>query len=136
MKQLFLWSIVVLGFVGLAMFGLAQAREAAAQYEYAQAARVRAHGEARAMIINAQAESRLHAAQAATITQAANLPYMVLGVAVIFGSVLFYLVVARPTSPQQIETCIIFFLEPGNSRKEMWQKLDRVKLLLLDRKVD
>lgn len=136
MKQSFLWSIVVLGFVGLAMFGLAQAREAAAQYEYAQAARERARGEAQAMIINAQAESRLHAAQAATITQAANLPYMILGVAVIFGSILFYLVVTRPTSPQQIETCIIFFLEPQNSRKEMWQQLDRVKLLLLDRKVD
>lgn len=128
MRQLFLWLIVSLGFVALIMFGLAQAREAAAQHEYAQAVRVRARGEAQAMIINAQAESRLHAAQAATITQAANLPYVVLGVVVIFGSVMLYLVVARPTSSQQIErieTRIIFVLEPGNSRKEMWQRLDQ-----------
>lgn len=131
MRQLFLWSIIVLGFVGLMMFGLAQAREAATQYEYAQAARVRAYGEAQAIIINAQAESRLHAAQAATITQAANLPYVVLGLAVIFGSAMLYLVVARLTQIERAETRIILVLEPQNSRKEMWQQLDQVKLLLL-----
>ncbi len=128
MKQLILWSIVVLGFVALMMFGLAQAREAAAQYEYAQAARVRAYGEAQTMIINAQAESRLHAAQAAIITQAANLPYVVLGMVVVFGSIALYLVVASPRQIEHIETRIIFVLEPGDSRKEMWQRIGRARV--------
>ncbi len=125
MKQLILWSIVVLGFVALMMFGLAQVREAAAQYEYAQAARVRAYGEAQALIINAQTESRLHAAQAAIITQAANLPYVVLGMVVVFGSIALYLVVASPRRVEHIEARIIFVLEPGDSRKEMWQRIGR-----------
>lgn len=128
MKQLILWSIVVLSFVALVMFGLAQAREAAAQHEYAQAARVRARGEAQAMIINAQAESRLHAAQAAIITQAANLPYVVLGIIVVFGSIVLYLVVASPRQIEHIETRIIFVLEPGGSRKEMWQRISRARV--------
>lgn len=125
MKQLILWSIVVLGFAALIMFGLAQTREAAAQYEYAQAARIRAYGEAQALIINAQAESRLHAAQAAIITQAANLPYVILGMVVVFGSIALYLVVASPRQVEHIETRIIFVLEPGDSRKEMWQRISQ-----------
>ena len=122
MKHLFLWLIVVLGLVALLMFGLAQAREAAARHEYARAAAARARGEAQAMIINAQAESRLH-------TQAANLPYVILGVVAIFGSVILYLVVARPTAPQYIErseTRIILVVEPGNSRRVMWRRLSQV----------
>ena len=61
MKQLLLWLMVILSVIILLTAGLSNLNESIAQREYAR-------GQARAMVIQAQGQARLDAAQANAIT--------------------------------------------------------------------
>lgn len=106
---------------------LANLEDSRTNRNYSEAARERARGEAQALIITAQGQARLDAAQAAAITNAAALPAMVL-VAVFFGSMAFvsmaymFYRASIATSPQKIiERHIIYMISPGQSNRETWQ---------------
>lgn len=144
MKEAFGFLIVILVLGVLILFGWARLNDAEANRADAQAAAERARGEARAMIIEAQAESRLHSAQAAAITLASNLPYAVIGVgtvavlAIFIGSLIFLVWLRQsapiyPQQPRRIETRTIILLPAGMSRREFWRMIsaetDEMKLL-------
>jgi hypothetical protein len=90
---------------------------------------VYAQGQAEAMVVRAQAESRLHAAQAAAITSASLLPWGVLAILGLLGLAIVALcivvVVRRPQAgpPVLIERQIVYLPAPGQSRREVWQAL-------------
>lgn len=141
MKEALGFLIVILGLIITLIFGWGRLNDAEANRAYARAAAERARGEARAMVIEAQAESRLHSAQAAAITQSANLPYAVLGVGTVAALVIFigamivivYLRQTAPTyHPRYIETRTVILIPPGTSRREFWRLMsqaDQVKAL-------
>ncbi len=130
MKQAILWIIVIVGLVAVVLYGLSSLNESAANKAYAQ-------GQARAMIIEAQGQSRLDSAQAAAITASANIPYVVLALALasMFGSaclVVAIIAIQRQSSQtriERIETRTVFVLGVG-SRRDLWRQLsDNAKLL-------
>jgi len=121
-KQFLLWLIVILGLVSLILYASTAYNEAAANKYYAQ-------GQARAMVIAAQGQARLDAAQAGAVTLAAMLPYAVLGLSVLvtFGGLALLLVLKQAAAPVQrvikIETRTIILLQPGQSRRQVWRAL-------------
>lgn len=116
MKQFLSWSVVLLGMIALIVLLLSSYNESAANKYYAQ-------GQARAMIIEAQA--RLDSAQASAVNSAVMLPYVVLGVAIVFGSAGLVLAVVilrqQPGGVTRIERIIL--LPSGQSHHQMWQIL-------------
>ena len=137
MKQLLSWLIVILGLIALITFGLSALNESAANKAYAK-------GQARAMVIEAQAQARLDSAQANAINQAANLPYLILALITVFGSAILVLAVVilrqqQTSIPTRIEREIlietrIIFLPAGQNRRQMWQTLsDNQQKLLANR---
>lgn len=129
------WLVLLIVSVMLGMLVLTQLNDSATNRANAQAAAERARGEARAMVIEAQAESRLSAAQASAITQAANLPYAVLGVGtvaalVIFIGAMMVIVYLRQSAPVETRTVYIM-LPPGQSRREFYKALATYEALPL-----
>lgn len=122
MRQFSLWSVVVLlGMIALIVFGMSSYNESAANKYYAQ-------GQARSMIIEAQSQARLDSAQANAVNLATMLPYVVLGVVVVFGSAGLVLAVVilrqQPGGVTRIERIErVILLSPGQSRHQMWQTL-------------
>lgn len=118
MKQFLSWSVVLLGMIALIVLLLSSYNESAANKYYAQ-------GQARAMIIEAQAQARLDSAQASAVNSAVMLPYVVLGVAIVFGSAGLVLAVVilrqQPGGVTRIERIIL--LPSGQSHHQMWQIL-------------
>jgi len=110
-----------LGLVIIILYGLTAYNEAAANKVYAQ-------GQARAIILEAQGQARLDAAQAGVVTLAAMLPYAVLGlsVLVVFGELAFLLILKQSAAPvQHIETRTIILLQPGQSRRQLYRALSQ-----------
>jgi hypothetical protein len=95
----------------------------------AQANLAYAQGQAEAMVLRAQAESRLHTAQAVAITSASLLPWSVLAILGLLGLAVVALcvvvVVRRPQAapPVLIERRIVYLPAPVQSRREVWQAL-------------
>ncbi len=118
MKQPFSGLVILLGMIALIVLLLSSYNESAANKYYAQ-------GQARAMIIEAQAQARLDSAQASAVNSAAMLPYVVLGVAIVFGSagLVLAVVILRQQSVGITRIERIILLPSGQSRHQMWQTL-------------
>lgn len=119
MKYL-IFLVAILGLVALIIFGLDNYNQSAASKAYAR-------GQARAMILEAQGQARLDAAQANAVNMSAALPYVIIGVVAVFGGVILILAVVILNQQQQhierIETKYVMMLPAGISRRETYQLL-------------
>lgn len=126
MKAL-IWIVNVILLFGLLAYIMTGYNESAASKAYAQ-------GQARAMIIEAQGQARLDSAQANAVNLASTLPYVILGIVVVFGAVILVSAVAmfrQVASPkiERIETRYVLML-PSGSKRQMYQRLgDGIKLI-------
>ena len=107
MKEVIAILIIVGGLAVMIIFGLDRLADAESRKVHAQAALAESQGRARATIIEAQAESRLHAAQASAITSAALIPWGILGVLGLLGlaivALAFVVIARKPQAPPMIE---------------------------------
>jgi len=131
MTKTFAGIFVLLGMAVLILFAVAELSDAAANQTRAETGLAYARGQAEAMVIRAQAESRLTAATASAITSAALLPWGVLGVLGLLGLAIVALcatIVIRPpryAAPQIVERQIILLPPPG-PRRVTWQALSQL----------
>ena len=137
MRKLF-GGLVALLFISLLLvWGLYQLSSAITEQTHAEAVRAEAYGRAEAMVIHAQSESRLSAAQAMATTSAAMLPWGVLGVLGLLGLavVVLALVLAwrRPTKNRSSlpSPIIVYLPAPGQPRRQVWQALHNSQQLKL-----
>ena len=125
MKEVIAILIIVGGLAVMIIFGLDRLADAESRKVHAQAALAESQGRARATIIEAQAESRLHAAQASAITSAALIPWGILGVLGLLGlaivALAFVVIARKPQAPPMIERQIIYVLPEGQPRRELWR---------------
>lgn len=128
MRDLFLWIIVIVLSGGFILYAVSKYNDSAASKAYAK-------GQARAMILEAQGQSRLDSAQANAVNLASMLPYMIVGLVAVFGGAIIILavVIMRQQSEariERIETRYVLLLPQGGSRREMYQLLsDNVRLI-------
>lgn len=123
-----LFSILIALFVGGILLtlaiGYASDRAGEAQYRQAQ-------GEA--LVIRAEAESRLTTATASAITTAALLPWFALTILGVLGLAVMALagaIVVKAKPARIIETRTVIYLPaPGQTRREIWQGINAVNLL-------
>lgn len=131
--KIFSWLLVTLALIILILFGCAQLNQTAANKTIALAEVTRARGEAQSLIIQAQGQARLDSAQATATTQAANLPYLALGIASIFGVCVLALAVVlmhqNRVSIRQIERIEtrIIFLPTATSRRDLWRLVSDIQ---------
>jgi hypothetical protein len=129
MGKFFGLLIVGLLLAALLVYGLDSLANSETRKVNAQASLAYAQGQAEAMVLRAQAESRLHAAQAAAITAASLLPWGVLAILGVLGlavvALCMVIVTRRPqTAPTLVvERQIVYLPAPGQSRREVWQSL-------------
>lgn len=135
MGKFFGFLIIGLLLTALLVYALDNLANSEARRVNAQAQLAYAQGQAEAMVLRAQAESRLHAAQAAAITSASLLPWGVLAILGVLGLAIVALcvviVVRRPQTapPMLIERQIIYLPTPGQSRREVWQSVSEISVL-------
>lgn len=122
--------VLVLMLLIVLFYLVTRTQDNAISYEYARTAAIEAEGRTRAMVIQAQAESRLHTAQAVALTLAATLPWGVLGVVGLLGLAVVGLLglmqfPGRSSSQPKliIERQIVYLPAPGQRRAEIWQAL-------------
>jgi hypothetical protein len=123
--------VIILMLLIILTYAVAVLNDKATRREYARAAAIEADGRARALVIAAQAESRLHAAQASATLSAVLLPWGILavlgllGLAIITlaGTVLILYLLRPPQSVQIIERRVLYLPAPGQRRSEVWQAL-------------
>lgn len=125
------WLTLILMLLIVLFYIVARVSDSVTRYEYARAVTIEADGRARAAVIQAQAESRLHSAQAGATIAAVMLPYMVLGIlgilglaTVVLGAIILYS--PRLVRPPIIERQIIYLPAPGQRRAEFWQALSEL----------
>lgn len=129
MKQILSWLVVLVGLAILVMLALSNLNESRANKYQSQATFERAKGESRAIILEAQGQSRLDSAQASAVNLGAMLPYMIIGIAAVFVSLCLVVVVylSRPNQhtiqPKVIERVIVFL--PATSRREMFETINK-----------
>lgn len=129
MGKFFGFLIIGLLLTALLVYALDDLANSETRRVNAQAQLVYAQGQAEAMVLRAQAESRLHAAQAAAITSASLLPWGVLAILGVLGLAVVALcaviIVRRPQTapPMLIERQILYLPAPGQTRREVWQAL-------------
>lgn len=134
MKTAILLIIITLGLTLMIVYACGKVEDSVAARTYAEAAKMDAYGRAQAQIIQAQAESRLHAAEAGAITSAAvsnvmlsALPWGILGILGLLGlgvvALAFVVVTRPPRQPMLIERQVFYLPAPGQSRREVWQAL-------------
>lgn len=127
MKQAMMWLIVVLAFAGLLALASARADDARTSRLYARAHLVEVNSSARQDLLTAM------------------MPFIILGLATIGGTIaivaLTYGLVTvaaiwlnRPPPPPAaatiiLERQIIVMLQPGQTRRELWQQVSKVELL-------
>ncbi len=116
----------------LAIFALANLADSRANQTHAQAALEFERGRAQAIVIQAQGQARLDAAQAAAISSAAMLPWGALAILGLLGLAVVALcmvIVARPKPHRPepptriIERHVVYLPTPGQSRRETWQQV-------------
>ncbi len=117
------WLVVILATVAAILFALDQVNQSAAERAYAQAA-----------VIRAQSQARLDATSA-------HLPYVIIGVSMIFGSALVVLGVAilqqghvrsnEALHYPLIERQVIIVIAPADQpRGQMWRQIsDRATII-------
>ncbi len=117
----------------LAIFALADLADSRANQTHAQAALEFERGRSQAIVIQAQGQARLDAAQAAAISSAAMLPWGALAILGLLGLAVVALCVVivarprpehRPEPPARIsERHVVYLPTPGQSRRETWQQV-------------
>ncbi|MBN1992824.1 MAG: hypothetical protein JW953_08965 [Anaerolineae bacterium] len=113
------------------------ASDSATRQTNAQANLEYARGQAQAMIIEAQAESRLHSAQAWAITAGAIVPFVALAIVGLLGLAIVALSVVLAVRPRQqaverIETRILYLPPPQATRHELWQAITDNQPVLIE----
>ncbi len=107
----------------LLVYGLDNLAQSQADLAYQQ-------GQARAMVIEAQGQARLDSAQATAITSAAMLPWVVLFCVSVVAIVCVVFLLRQPPAgavgPRLIERQTVLLLQPGQSRRVLWQTLAEV----------
>lgn len=138
MNKFFGWIAVLLMLAVIFIYSLDSLAGSQALQVNAQANLEYARGQAQAVVIQAQAESRLTSAQAAAITSATMLPWGVLGILGLLGLAIVGLclvvIVRRPVNdtPAYLPHPVIVYLPaPGQTRRETWQALSNLKTPLL-----
>jgi hypothetical protein len=129
--------LIGLGLVVILAVALGYANDSATRQANAQANLELAQGRARAMIIEAQAESRLHSAQAWAITAGAIIPFLALAIVGLLGLSIVALasvIATRPRQlPPQLPTFTIMYLPPPQAtRRELWQMITEHKPVLIE----
>ncbi len=126
----FFGTFVIVGLIVIAVFGLSQFEDLQAQRYRAQADKALAEGKAQAMIINAQGQARLDAAQAQSLMMIAALPYLVAIVGTIILGMIFLsaigvmvMIAKRKSEVHRIETRVMYLPAPGAPRREVWGRL-------------
>lgn len=107
----------------------------AIQMEREQTRQIYAHGQSQSMIIQAQAESRLHSAQATAVIMTSFsmslLPWGALTVASLFGlsivALFGMMALKRMEQPHIIERQIVYLPAPEIPRREVWRQLSEIK---------
>ncbi len=124
MKHFFMWLIVILAFAGLLALASARADDARTNRIYATA-----------HLVGVQSSARQD-------TLAAMMPYAILGLATIGGTIAVVALVAGvvavvalwssrppPAPTRVIERQMIIMLQPGQTPREFWRQVSKVKLL-------
>lgn len=130
MRSLF-WGLIVLAVVIVfGLFALDSLTRSRAELEYQRAA-------GRAVVIEAQGQARLDSAQAAAITSAAMLPWLIVFVLSILATVAIVYLLRQPASagrpappvpPVIVERQVIFLPPPGEySRRELLQVISEAR---------
>lgn len=136
------------GCVVLLIIGLALAVALVVAYTYASDSTTRqtnaqanleiAQGKARAMVIEAQAESRLHSAQAWAVTAGAIIPFVALGIAGLLGLAIVALSIVlavRPHQQTQLPPYVVMYLpSPDATRRDLWQAISERRPVLIEAK--
>lgn len=120
-----LLSVALLWAFSTAADSASRQTDARANLEYAR-------GQAQAMVIEAQAESRLHSAQAWAITAAAIIPFLALAIVGLLGLAIVALSIAltfRPKQPEQVQ--VLYLPPPQVPRREIWQAMVEIREALL-----
>ena len=106
--------VLTLALIAVIVLGLDSLTRSRAELTYQQA-------RARAMVIEAQGQARLDSAQAAALTTAAILPWLVgLGIIALVVTVTLTRSTRHPARIERIETRIVFLTAP-QSRRQIWQ---------------
>jgi len=124
-NKIILGIILVIAVLGGAIWLMSTISQA--DRDRAAADLVIAEGQARAIVIQAQGQSRLDSAQAFTVTTSAVIPFIaMLAIVGIIAGVMLAIVnrQAAPAAPVHIiERQTVMVLQPGQSRRELWQML-------------
>jgi len=128
MKNALLWLIVILAFAGLLALASARADDARTNRLYARAHLVEAQSSARQDLL------------------AGLMPYTIIGLATIGGVIAVVALVAgvvavvaiwsdRPQAapPRVIERQMVILLQPGQTPREFWRQVSKVKLLEMEK---